>query len=240
MDRNFSGLRGRRAGSVWVVATAALMVAMATAATPAMATNTTIAKLVSHGSSKTFDIHGTGSYSQQHWYHIQPGGNADVTVNDAFADRMITSGLCTNLFPTVSCPSANVAGVKVTTSNTADRIDVNGLALPVLIKTGPGDDVVRLANQSDILTNNVVSVGKGTNTVIGGFGPDALHGGKDSDTLTGEAGADKLIGNSGDDTIFADDGVEDDVIDCGAGDDTVYADAGLDDPSHDCEHVNLI
>ena len=83
---------------------------------------------------------------------------------------------------------------------------------------------------------NTLLIGASGNDVIkGGDSPDNLSGGPGDDVLFGGGGFDRLYGVKGSDVLHADDGMADQVIDCGEGDDPApFVDVGLDPAPQNC------
>ena len=80
---------------------------------------------------------------------------------------------------------------------------------------GPGDDLIRGAFASDVLSgfggndridgldgDDLLSGGPGNDRLFGGSGADDLQAGPGNDRLIGGAGADTLVGGFGDDVLF--------------------------------------
>ena len=100
------------------------------------------------------------------------------------------------------------------------QIDISDSGVVVLdpntvIGTDAGDSLAGAAGSVD----DVMSGGKGADSIAGGAGNDHIQGGADSDSLSGGAGADVLIGGAGNDTLEG--GAGADVLIGGAGNDTL-------------------
>jgi hypothetical protein len=85
----------------------------------------------------------------------------------------------------------------------------------------PGDDVLGGSAQRDIFHG-----GDGNDSIVGRLGNDHLEGGFGNDSITGGVGQDKMFGGPGADTINANDGDDDDEVDCGLGRDTAIINSG--------------
>jgi Ca2+-binding RTX toxin-like protein len=101
------------------------------------------------------------------------------------------------------------------------------------------DDKLKLksggANPFPTYINTILAGGVGDDIIRGGAGPDDLSGGPDNDVLFGGDGFDRLYGVKGRDILHADDGMADQVIDCGSGDDPApFVDVGLDPEPQSC------
>lgn len=106
-----------------------------------------------------------------------------------------------------------------------DVIDLRGVASPVEIEGGEGDDVLYAGDGGSAMkggNGDDILVGSDVETVV-----DVLEGGDGADTLTGQAGADELDGGTGDDELDGGDG--DDSIIGGDGADSIIGGAGADD-----------
>jgi hypothetical protein len=83
--------------------------------------------------------------------------------------------------------------------------------------------------------NTIMAGGPGDDIVKGGASPDLVNGGPDDDIIFGGGGIDRFYGVSGRDVLHADDGVADQVIDCGKDDDPApFVDDGLDPEPQNC------
>lgn len=98
----------------------------------------------------------------------------------------------------------------------------NGVAIPMFVKGGAGDDVLLGGDERDTLDGEL-----GNDTIDGKGGDDVLLGGSGDDRLTGGPGVDRFNGAAGRDTIDSKDGNAE-IVDCGIGIDTVTADANDD------------
>ncbi|MEP7010729.1 MAG: hypothetical protein ABJC13_10430 [Acidobacteriota bacterium] len=105
-------------------------------------------------------------------------------------------------------------------------VDNGGVAIPMFVKGGSGDDVLLGGEERDTLDGEL-----GNDTIDGKGGNDILQGGAGDDHLTGGPGVDSFNGAAGRDTIDAKDGAAE-RVDCGIGNDTVTVDAA--DDLHQC------
>ncbi|HSI33898.1 MAG TPA: choice-of-anchor D domain-containing protein, partial [Tepidisphaeraceae bacterium] len=140
----------------------------------------------------------TGSVSASGTLSVNGTPGID-TVSFASSSRglsVVGNGVAVN-----GSPFNGVRRIVVNGFDGADRIDASGLAIPVTILGGNGND-----------------------TLIGGDGPDSLSGGANNDVLTGGPGLDVLRGDDGDDLLNAQDGLADSHVDGGAGNDTIRKD----------------
>jgi uncharacterized delta-60 repeat protein len=101
-----------------------------------------------------------------------------------------------------------------------DLIDASGVAAPVRVDAGAGNDVVLGGSGADVLLGNA-----GNDTIFGGGGGDILRGSDGNDYLNGGPGADQVFGDAGNDQVFGVDGAID-SIDGGDGFDRVKRDRG--------------
>lgn len=82
-----------------------------------------------------------------------------------------------------------------------------GTAIPVIVNSGPGDDVVNGGPGLDEINGST-----GNDVLRGGDNTDTLQGGSGNDTLEGGPGRDdNLFGGVGDDKLFGGDGDSDDL-----------------------------
>jgi Ca2+-binding RTX toxin-like protein len=99
----------------------------------------------------------------------------------------------------------------------------------------------RYTDSSDLIfglddeKGNILTGGKGNDTLYGSGGDDLLSGGEDNDVMYGEGGNDVLFGDEGNDVLYAGDGndylvggTENDVIYGGKGNDTLEGGTGND------------
>ena len=105
-------------------------------------------------------------------------------------------------------------------------VDNGGVAIPMFVKGGSGDDVLLGGEERDTLDGEL-----GNDTIDGKGGNDTLLGGSGDDRLTGGPGVDRFNAAAGRDNLNSKDGVAE-RVDCGIGDDTVTADAN--DDLHQC------
>jgi Ca2+-binding RTX toxin-like protein len=105
------------------------------------------------------------------------------------------------------------SGCQVVVVNGVSRSYPPGTRL--VVRTGPGDDVVVVAPGTQIRV-----------TVFGGAGDDLLIGGDHDDVLHGESGDDRIHSGGGADRIWGGDGR--DYVDAGPGHDTVHGGRGND------------
>lgn len=92
------------------------------------------------------------------------------------------------------------------------------------IRSGDGDDVIRVA--SDVEVNIIVEGGNGNDTITTGAGRDRIEGGAGDDIIDAGAGDDYVFAGSGNDTVHA--GTGNDVVYGGDGDDKLYGQNGND------------
>jgi Ca2+-binding RTX toxin-like protein len=122
----------------------------------------------------------------------------------------------------------NVGGATIMGSAKADSINamrtVAGQPLPTneedVISGGKGNDTI-----DALAGNDVVNGGEGADWLMGGPGNDDLSGGGGADRLSGDAGDDRLSGDDGADWLVG--GAGDDVLNGGQGGDTFVFWAGF-------------
>ena len=74
--------------------------------------------------------------------------------------------------------------------------------------------------------NNIITTGKGADSIFGGAGNDQIRGGDGNDNLVGGFGNDRLFGQGGDDSITGGDGK--DLLQGGSGNDVLKGEFGND------------
>ncbi len=139
-------------------------------------------------------------------------------------DQVFVDGLATNDSITVSVDGATTNGLRVSGLPYAIRISGSNTADRLTIRGNGGDDLLKTENPSGGGTASVEAlIGI---TMAGGAGNDTLSadailiGGIGNDKLIGGAGDDQLFGNDGDDTFIG--GSGNDTIDGGTGTDTIW------------------
>jgi Ca2+-binding RTX toxin-like protein len=100
------------------------------------------------------------------------------------------------------CEATWIAGFEVNAGAGNDAVTVaRGVAIPVTLRGGPGDDDLVGGAGADKLiggSGNDILVGRaGADSLFGGPGDDRLIGGSGNDLLRGEGGEDFLSGGSG-------------------------------------------
>jgi Ca2+-binding RTX toxin-like protein len=100
------------------------------------------------------------------------------------------------------CEATWIAGFEVNAGGGNDAVTVaKGVAIPVTLRGGPGDDRLLGGAGADKLIGGPggdVLVGRaGNDSLFGGLGEDRLVGGSGNDLLRGEGGEDVLVGGSG-------------------------------------------
>lgn len=98
-----------------------------------------------------------------------------------------------------------------------DTLVADGLAIPVMIDGGDGNDRIRGGAQNDILLG-----GAGDDNIAGGGGDDIVTGGAGADVLQGEGGRNLVIGGDGRDQLLG--GADEDIL---IGGRTVFSDPGV-------------
>jgi uncharacterized protein GlcG (DUF336 family) len=94
----------------------------------------------------------------------------------------------------------------------------------ILVSTGAGDDVVRIAG--NVFQPVTLDGGPGNDFLFAGGGPATISGGDGKDILVGGPAADVLLGDGGSDKLFGLGG--DDVLDGGPGRDKLFGVASTD------------
>lgn len=138
-----------------------------------------------------------------------------------------------------SFAASQVASITVDVGDGDDVVRINGVALPVTIFGGAGDDFLVGGNGDDRIDGGAgddringragadrLEGGAGRDRVLGGRGHDHLVGGVDSDSLTGNAGNDLLDGGAGRDRLNGQSGF--DRLLGGPGDDRLLGGSGRD------------
>ncbi len=133
----------------------------------------------------------------------------------------------------------SIRRVLVASFRGADVITVETSLLPVIIHSGPGDDVINAS-----FGNDTVFAGSGNDFVRAHEGNDVLLGGAGDDTLIGGTGNDLLSGGAGNDELEAlDVDLGRDTLRGGSGFDVGFIDApplGNDTVADDVEIVNQV
>ena len=138
-----------------------------------------------------------------------------------------------------SFEASRVASITIDVGDGDDEVWINGVALPVTIFGGAGNDRLVGGNGDDRIDGGVgddringrggadrLDGGAGRDRVLGGRGRDRLIGGVDSDSLTGNAGNDLLEGGAGRDRLNGQSGF--DRLLGGPGDDRLLGGSGRD------------
>jgi hypothetical protein len=103
------------------------------------------------------------------------------------------------------CDAPSIAGFEVNAGAGDDRVGVaKGVAVPVTMRGGAGDDFLRGGSSADKLVG-----GNGDDRLVGWRGADMLYGGPGSDVLVGGPGGDVLRGGPGADTLAGGPGTND-------------------------------
>jgi hypothetical protein len=163
---------------------------------------------------------------------VQEGTDAgSVTLYDSNTEVTELPAACQDerAWHYVVCPAPNGVRLELGDGNDWSTVS-NGVAHPVTMFGGPGDDRLEGNEQVNAL------YGEDGNDVVRGYnGDDLVDGGEGSDELDGYGGSDRLSGGGGDDLLHPD-GYETaaaDVVDGGAGVDRIESDWStrlLDDP----------
>lgn len=136
--------------------------------------------------------------------------------------------------------TSDIRQIRIIGGEKNDSVSVDsGITIPVLVRTGDGNDSVTTASGADtIFTGNgsdtvnagpgkdKVNAGNGNDRVFAGAGKDAIDGGNGSDVVSGGRGNDTICGNAGDDQINGRDG--DDRLITNAGKDWARGGTGND------------
>lgn len=101
------------------------------------------------------------------------------------------------------------------------RVRVGGIAKPVMLDGGLGNDTIYGGAGADSLFG-----GHGDDSIVGGGGNDRFFGGTENDVLRGGSGADRLAGEEGSDTVNG--GSNADILYGGLGDDLLSGGKGTD------------
>jgi Ca2+-binding RTX toxin-like protein len=95
--------------------------------------------------------------------------------------------------------------------------------------TGIGDGPIAPNTAETRLTGrggaDIIDGSDGEDRIVGDEGHDVANGHGGEDSVKGSSHSDTLFGGAGDDLLLARDGLEDDLVDCGAGDDVARTDA---------------
>lgn len=133
-----------------------------------------------------------------------------------------------------SDPIVTLSGVTAIVANLGDGNDTftadSGLALPMTVRGGAGDDTITTgAGKDDIFGEggrDSILAGGGGDDLYGGDEPDFLDAGDGPDKARGDGGDDRIVLGSGNDEAYGGEG--DDVINGDAGNDTIFGENGRD------------
>jgi Ca2+-binding RTX toxin-like protein len=143
-----------------------------------------------------------------------PGGAQDVVVVNGSAGADTLTAVSDANSVNVTGVAANV---RVTGSETSDRLEVNGLG---------GDDTIDSRSLAPAKLQLRADGGAGNDVMLGGAGDDVLSGGDGADVIHAGGGDNVAFGGAGDDILRGEEG--DDFLDGGAGDDILIGNAGDD------------
>ena len=165
------------------------------------------------------------------------GTSASDTVEISYGDTDDLTVLLNEV--SKSFAASRVASITVDVGAGDDVVRINGVALPVTIFGGAGDDLLVGGNGDDRIDGGAgddringragadrLEGGAGRDRVLGGRGHDRLVGGVESDSLTGNAGNDLLDGGAGHDRLNGQSGF--DRLLGGPGDDRLLGGSGRD------------
>jgi Ca2+-binding RTX toxin-like protein len=146
-------------------------------------------------------------------------GTSELIITDSLAGVKAQAPCTKESSKTARCPAAGIYYTYVYGFLKDDKIT---------LKSGG-------TNAFPAYINTILAGGKGDDIVKGGASPDLVNGGLNDDILFGGAGVDRFYGVRGRDVLHADDGVADQVIDCGKDDDPApFVDDGLDPEPQNC------
>jgi hypothetical protein len=148
-----------------------------------------------------------------------------LSVYDSGAPLVAGPGCVRPSAGVVWCLAATIRAVQIETGDFNDLVTLRRLAIPAVVSTGDGSDLVETGAGAD-----VVNGGDGLDTVVGNGGDDIVDGGPGGDLLQGGSGGDALDGKGGDDVIDGGAG-SGDTLKGGAGQDLVQGGPGDDDLS---------
>jgi Ca2+-binding RTX toxin-like protein len=92
------------------------------------------------------------------------------------------------------------------------------------VRTGNGDDSVRIDESNGVFTDSIpttIDGGPGNDTIAGGSGNELLIGGDGNDVIDGNKGSDTALLGAGDDVFVWDPGDGSDIVEGGDGSDTM-------------------
>jgi len=146
-------------------------------------------------------------------------GASELIITDRLAGVKAEAPCTKESSKTARCPAAGIYYTYVYGFDKDDKIT---------LKSGG-------TNPFPSYINTLLAGGRGDDIVKGGASADNVNGGPNDDVLFGGGGADRFFGQKGRDVLHADDGVADQVIDCGEDDDPApFVDDGLDPEPQNC------
>jgi len=171
-------------------------------------------------------------------------GNKDVTVTAGSKDKALATVTATDFTGTnftVTATASDVAmtvaaagayKATVTTGDGADKVTVGdgGTLEQNIVTTGKGNDTITSGSGADTISasagNNTIDSGAGDDGITTGIGADTITSGAGNDTIDASSGANKVTAGEGDDSVTTTTGA--DSVDGGAGNDTIDVGAGND------------
>lgn len=158
----------------------------------------------------------TLAYQPSRDYQLMPNGDSyevsQITEEGVAKIKLVSNGF-TQTF-------AGVTSIKYGGTAGADKILVSNVSVPISLRGGAGNDVLRVIAPVSNTANRELRGDAGDDTLIGSDAADTLHGGLGNDVLMGMGGNDTLIGDDGNDELSGGTGV--DTVDGGGGADELF------------------
>lgn len=136
--------------------------------------------------------------------------------------RITGTGASSELALRLRAGDSTILDVDIDNDGSADFSFDRALFDHILVKAGPGDDVLRIDESNGVFTDSEITTldgGNGNDTLIGGSGAETLIGGPGNDIIDGNKGNDTAFMGAGDDTFIWDPGDGSDVVEGEAGND---------------------
>ena len=152
--------------------------------------------------------------------YIKDGNLETETITSCFGnDSIALNDKNENIYDATE--AFNTSIVKINASKRKAAISIIGNAQKNIITGGKGNDTITAGSAGSTLSGAA-----GNDLITGSTEGDSILGGNGVDTLSGDAGNDILNGGKGNDVIYGDSG--NDTITGGAGADNLYGGAGAD------------
>lgn len=162
--------------------------------------------------------------------------NVIISKDPASPTTLVVSEKRKNLAPVITTFAiSSINSIAVNLNDGDDQFVIDDtfggvLAVPRTIDGGAGNDMISGGRGADTILggigNDTLSGRQGDDSIDGGTGNDFIHAGAGNDTVLGGDGNDSIEGCDGNDLLFG--GIGNDVIDGLFGSDSIFGDAGED------------